>query len=192
MLRCAVSSLVFVGGVHGVGKTTISRKVATLLSATHASAGSLIAEAAQRGVITVSAGSKAVSDVDGNQTLLLHGLASLRARTSRPLVIDGHLCLMKGTGEIAEIGIEVFQAIEPAAVLLVVSDPLIVHARLSERGGDVPSLDVVRALSAREASRAAAVAEALGTPMFQARGDGDPDDAAIAAAASLRAFVEGP
>jgi adenylate kinase len=187
-----VSNLILVGGIHGAGKTTVSRRVATLLSATHASAGSLIAEAAGRHVITVNAGSKAVRDVDGNQALLLQGLASLRERIAGPLVLDGHLCLMNGKGEIAEISVEVFKAIEPAAVLLVMSDPVIVHARLLERGGEVLSLDVVRTLSAREAAHAAAVAEALGTPLVQARGDGDPDDAAMAAAARLRAFVEGP
>lgn len=187
---CAVARLVFVGGIHGAGKTTIGRKVATLLSAAHASAGSLIAEAGRIPVATVSADSKAVADVDGNQTLLLQGLASLRARVTGPIVLDGHLCLMEATGAIAEIAVEVFRSIEPAAMLLVVSDPVIVHTRLSERGGDVPSIEVVRELSAREAAHAAAVASALGKSMVLARGDGDPDVSAKAAAEHLRAFLE--
>lgn len=187
-----MSNLVFVGGIHGAGKTTISRRAATLLSAVHASAGSLIAEAARRQVITVSAGSKAVRDIDWNQALLLQGLASLRERISGPLVVDGHLCLMNGRGEITEITVEVFKAIKPAAMLLVNADPVIVHARLLARGGEVLSLDVVRTLAAREAAHAAAVAGALGIPIVEARGDGDPDDAAMAAAARLRVFVEGP
>lgn len=185
-----MSRLVFLGGVHGAGKTTISGKVASLLSAAHASAGSLIAGASRSRVITVSAVSKAVADVDGNQTLLLQGLASLRARIAHPLVIDGHLCLIEATGEITEIAVEVFRSMEPAAMLLVVSDPVIVRERLSERGGEVPSLDVVKTLSTREAAHAAVVAEALKVPIFHARGDREADDEARTAAAHLRAFVE--
>lgn len=182
----------FIGGIHGAGKTTISQKAAALLSAAHASAGSLIAEAGRGRPVTVSAASKAVHDVDGNQALLLLGLSALRARTTHPVLLDGHLCLMGATGEITEIDLEVFRSIEPTALLLVVSDPAIVHARLSERGGDVPSLDVVQRLSAREAAHAAAVATALRIPTIKARGDGNPDDAARVAAQNLRMFVEVP
>jgi Mg-chelatase subunit ChlI len=53
-------AMVFVGGIHGVGKTTISRALAALLPAAHVTAGSLIRETASPAHrVTVGIGDKA-------------------------------------------------------------------------------------------------------------------------------------
>ena len=82
-----MSVTVFVAGIHGAGKSTICRELARLIGASHATAGDLIRANA---TTEVTAGVKAVPDVDANQELLLRGLAMHRAASAAPLLLDGH------------------------------------------------------------------------------------------------------
>ncbi len=101
----------FVGGVHGSGKTTLSRFLAEALSAGHVTAGELIRKAAAPShVVTTGAQDKAVPDVDRNQAVLLRGLSAYLAADDRPLLLDGHFTLIDPSGGIVEIPAEVFAA----------------------------------------------------------------------------------
>ena len=189
-----MNQLVFVGGIHGVGKTSISRSLAEMLPAVHVTAGTLIRETASSDhVVTVGVGNKAVPDVDGNQELLLRGLASFRARIgpNQPLILDGHFCLLDPSGNVAEISLDVFAAMEPTAVLLVTAEPEAVRARLMRRDAESPPLDVIAQLSNREEARAVEVSTALAIPMWSLRGDIEPEVAARSAVGHLRSCLTG-
>ena len=192
--QVAMNELVFVGGIHGVGKTSIARRLAEMLPAVHVTAGTLIRETASAGhVVTVGVGKKAVPDVDGNQDVLLRGLASFRGRigAKQRLLLDGHFCLLDASGNITEISLDVFAAMRPAAVLLVTAEPETVHARLMQRDAESPPLDVVAQLSNREEARAVEVSTALSIPMWTVRGDIELEVAARSAAAHLRSCLTG-
>jgi adenylate kinase len=176
----------FVAGIHGAGKTTISRKLSAALPATQVSASALIQEAGRGRPVTVNAASKRVADVDSNQALLLRGLDAFRARTVGHIVLDGHLCLLSADGVISDVGLEVFRSIDPIAILLISSQAEVILSRLSGRAGDVPSLATIRLFSDREASRASLIADKLGKPLIQLRGDRDPDGAVEIAIEALR------
>jgi adenylate kinase len=168
--------IVFVGGIHGAGKTTLSRRVASLLSASHVTAGAMIRENAQAGtVVTTGRANKAVPDVDANQELLLRGLALYRARVAGPILLDGHFSLLRPTGEVVPIPLTVFRSIAPSAVLLVQADKAVVRRRLVERDGSAPPLETIALLAEREEASARTVCRDLRIPLSLARGDGDPD-----------------
>jgi adenylate kinase len=189
-----MDELVFVGGIHGVGKTSISRRLAEMLRAVHVTAGTLIRETALPGhVVTVGAGNKAVPDVESNQELLLRGLASFRARigATQPLLLDGHFCLVDASGNLTEISLDVFTAMSPTAVLLITAEPETVHARLVQRDSASPPLDVIAQLSKREEARAVEVSTALAVPMRSIRGDIELEVAARSAAEYLRSCLTG-
>ena len=187
--------IVFVGGVHGSGKSTLSRYLAGALPAAHVTAGGLIREAASADhVVTVGAQGKMVPDVDANQAVLLRGLSAFQARTSddpRPLLLDGHFTLMNPEGEIVEVPAKVFAVIAPVAVLLVEADAAVVHRRLAERAPEAPSADVIAALAARERARATATAGALQVPIFSLAGDGSIEQEGQGVVDSLRRLVGG-
>jgi adenylate kinase len=192
--QVAMNELVFVGGIHGVGKTSISRRLAEMLPAVHVTAGTLIRDTASSGhIVTVGVGNKAVPDVDGNQELLLRGLASFRIRigAKQPLLLDGHFCLLDPSGNVTEISLDVFAAMEPAAVLLVTAEPETVRARLMQRDAASPPLDVIAQLSNREKTRAVEVVTALAIPMWSVRGDVELEVAARSAAGHLRSCLTG-
>lgn len=63
-------SVIFVCGVHGVGKTTFCQRLAKTLNIPHFSASALIREKASYAVSEKS-GDKQVKDIDANQVILL-------------------------------------------------------------------------------------------------------------------------
>jgi adenylate kinase len=188
-----MNSIVFVGGSHGAGKTTVSRLLAVELSASHVTAGALIREVASPAhTVTMGVGNKAVPDVDANQELLLRGLDLYRARIgSGPILLDGHFSLLNFDGVIVKVPAVIFEAIAPVAVLLVEADDSVVHERLIKRDGEAPSMTTISLLAESERACAKAISAHLRILMLIARGDAEPEAAAEAAASRLRAIIAG-
>jgi adenylate kinase len=187
--------IVFIGGIHGVGKTSVSKSLVGLLPATHVTAGALIRESAGAGAtMTIGAGKKAVPNVDANQALLLQGLELFRTRlgTSASLVLlDGHFSLIDGAGQVVAIPLEVFSAIAPIAVILVEASGLTVRERLIARDAEAPPLDTIAALATRERQRATEVCTALRIPFWALSGDVPSEQAARIAVNHLRSLLGG-
>jgi adenylate kinase len=177
--------IVFVGGIHGAGKTTVSSRLAVALSGSHVTAGTLIRECARSETITTGVGNKAVPDVNANQHLLLRGLAVHRRHASGPIVLDGHFSLMDPTGMAVAIPMDVYTAISPIAIVLIEADSAVVHSRLLQRDGAAPPLTAIESLSDRERSHAHAVSRALKIPMLAVRGDIPAEEASNTAASQL-------
>jgi adenylate kinase len=182
--------IVFVGGVHGAGKTTICRLIAEAYPAVHVTAGALIREAVDAGhIVTVGAQDKAVPDVDANQAVLLTALEVYRTRTAedvRLLLLDGHFSLTDAGGTLVDVPLAVFREIGPCAVLLVETDPATVHQRLAVRAVDAPSPETIARMGSRERECAATIADALDIPIWVVGGDGSAEEAAHTAISYLR------
>lgn len=189
-----MTSILFVGGVHGAGKTTISTLLAERLRAFHVTAGQLIRETAgAKHSVTTAPGNKAVPNVNANQKLLLQGLDLCKARVGRgPIILDGHFSLLTSDESVSVIPLSVFRAIAPVGVLLVESESVKIHTRLVSRDPDhVPSLAVLAVLSRRERLQAETVCADLGIPMEVVRGDGASADCAEAVIPRLQRLLEG-
>ena len=187
--------IVFVGGVHGSGKTTLSRLLAEMVPAAHVTAGALIREAAAPShVVTVGPQDKAVPDVAESQAVLLRGLSAYRQRAAgdgRPLLLDGHFTLLNASGDVVDVPTDVFRAIAPVAVLLVEATARTVQERLAARATDAPSLEIIERLAERERQRAIATSEALGVPIWTLAGDGSAEKEALGVVVRLRGLEGG-
>jgi adenylate kinase len=183
-----MSVTVFVAGIHGAGKSTISRELAHLLGAFHATAGDLIRVNANA-TTEVTVGVKAVPNIDANQLLLLRGLAVYRARNRGPLLLDGHFVLLKPDGAIGEIPVAVYEAIAPVAVLLVEADAVTIHSRLLERDKTAPPVATITDLAIQERAHAERVSGELKIPLWVVPGDGAIDQAVVDAASRIRAIL---
>ena len=184
-------AIIFVGGIHGTGKTTLCRRLALVLSASHVTAGTLIRETANSKTTTTGIRSKAVPDVNANQELLLRGLALYRGHTSGPILLDGHFSLMEPGGTIVDIPQTVYVAIAPIALVLVEVDPLVVHSRLTGRDGTAPPLETIASLCQHERAHAELVSKALNIRIFVVRGDIPAEETSQAAASNLRPLLRG-
>ncbi|MFN8091124.1 MAG: ATP-binding protein [Vicinamibacteria bacterium] len=185
-----MSLTLFVGGIHGVGKSTFSRELCTLIGASHVTAGELIRENAT-GMDRLTIGGKAVPSVDANQRLLLRGLELYRARVAGPILLDGHFALLGPTGGILEIPVAVYEAIAPAGVILIEAKLATVHARLLKRDGTAPPEVTLAELAKGERSNAERVCAHLGISLWAACGDASPHEAAASVAPSVRVLLGG-
>lgn len=150
--------LVFVGGVHGVGKTSACRVLAKTFGADHVAASQLISNAR-------AASSKLVASVDENQQQLLDGLSSLTP-TAPVLLLDGHFCLLDRSG-VTGVPVEVFARMAPDAVLVLTDDPAVISRRLLLRDGHSLPPQLVEELQNQEVAAAASVSASLGVPFLR-------------------------
>lgn len=92
----------FIGGVHGVGKTTFASSVSDATGILCKSAGALIKSHRD----STQGAAKQVKNVPQNQNLLLESIAALHMSSS--LLLDGHFCLLTKDNAVTRIPFDTF------------------------------------------------------------------------------------
>lgn len=154
--------IVFVGGVHGVGKTTTCVDVAPKTGFVHYSAGELIR--AERGMPMPPA-DKTVANVDANQSLLIRSLTRVLSNQAQKILLDGHFALRNTSGAVECVPLSVFRALGIGKLICFRDDPAAILARLRSRDGSCDVLTDVAALQAAELEHAAKVSNDLDVPL---------------------------
>lgn len=153
--------IVFVGGIHGVGKTYLGAPAAQHLGIRHATASQLIRE--ERGLQTWGT-DKRVAGIDENQAALVSATARLRAEGQR-LLLDGHFVLRETSGSLTMVDVQVFRDLQIGAALLLATELDVVLNRLRERGDHSWSESELRTLADYEEAHARRVSEELRLPL---------------------------
>lgn len=152
---------IFVGGVHGAGKTFLTNSACERLGLRHATASQLIRE--ERGLAAWTQ-SKVVADVQENQRALVQAIARVKASNVQ-LVLDGHFALRRGPWDHILIEASVFRDLGVRAVLLVQCPASVVWERLKARGDASWDMAEVQGLIEQEHHQAALVASELDVSM---------------------------
>jgi adenylate kinase len=148
-------SVLFVGGVHGVGKSSTCRQVAEQVGVVYRTASEILRT---KGAAAVSRATKVVADLDANQQLLISGVEELSKNGS--LLLDGHFTLLTPNG-VEPIPISVFSHLGLGAIALFTDEPGRIADRLLARDGRAPALDQLAEQQAREISHARLVAQSM-------------------------------
>lgn len=147
--------LVFLAGVHGVGKTTLCRTTLEPTGFHCVSASSIIKSRA--GEVCYK---KSVEAIDDNQRKLIKGVDSLRLEYTR-LVIDGHFALLNKERQVEKISVSVFREMRPDLIILLHDAATEIATRLSLRDGEKWDPDLIERLQNEERSHAKWVAADL-------------------------------
>lgn len=150
--------IIFIGGIHGVGKTYLGAPAAKSLGLRHATASQLIRE--ERGLQSWGA-DKRVEGIDENQSALISATRRLRSEGEK-LLLDGHFVLRGTNGEFNEIESDVFRDLQIGAVMLLHASVDVVFERLQARGDTSWKESELQLLAEREESHARRVAGELG------------------------------
>jgi len=173
------SILIFIGGVHGSGKTTIGTKAALRLGADFKSCSQIIL--GERQTQTVS--TPGIADVELNQRALIAGLKRLRS-SSVTVLLDGHFSLKTQNDGIQPIPLFVFDAMLPDVLCLVETSSSSISIILASRDGvAIPETAIIEHQE-QERRFAGLVSKHLGRPLIVL--NGDDDNAQLAIVSALR------
>lgn len=154
--------VIFVAGVHAVGKTTACTHAARNTKLVHFTASSLIkAEKAS----AIPETGKAVADLEGNQDLLIRGVQRSLLENNGRIILDGHFTLPTFNGQIEAIGLDVFRALTLEYVVVYHDEPAAIAARLCQRDGETRHADAIAHHQDAELAAARAVTAELGLPL---------------------------
>lgn len=123
--------IIFIGGIHGSGKGKICEEIKRNTTLIHLTASEVLkwSELSTRE-------EKAVEDIEDTQNRLITNLNSI-IDYNKKYLLDGHYCLLSKDGTPAKIPIKTFEDINPAKLILVITDPEIIKRRLEERDSKV-------------------------------------------------------
>lgn len=160
--------MIFVSGVHGVGKSFFCNMVKNTIGIESYSASKLIEQKKN----AAFSQDKLIPDIDDNQPYLLQAVNELK-ESGVNFILDGHFCLLNSLGEITRISLDTFQALNPDAILLLMEKPDVIAARRKERDGIDASRQSIEAFQQEECFYAKEVAANIGAKLFISYGKED-------------------
>lgn len=154
-------SVIFLAGVHGVGKGFLGTPVANALGISHFTASQLIRE--EKGQATWGADKK-TADLDDNQLALIRAVGQRRL-THPSILLDGHFVLRNAQGVLTPLATTVFKELHLTGVILLTEGENIIASRLAMRDKDTPDVQAISELAEAELTHAQAVCRELGVPL---------------------------
>jgi adenylate kinase len=161
-----MKSMIFVGGVHGVGKTTFCNMIYEKYHLLSYSASRLISDAKKQEF----GPSKGISDVDTNQDLLVDALEDIGSG-DRWFLLDGHFCLIDKVGRIVRVPENTFQQLAPKAIIVLTNTIESIQDRLLRRDNFDYAEDFLEKFQAEELLYAEEVSKTLRVPYLECRDD---------------------
>lgn len=155
-----MNSIVFLAGIHGVGKGTFARNLNSQLGLSHFAASDLI-KAHKLAPVDEQ---KTVIDPDKNQSHLLEAIKRIEM-VHQHFLLDGHFTLWQNQTTF-EIPISVFEELPIAGIVLLTEQPTIIASRLMNRDGTRWDESLIQQRQEEEVSRANYVRNSLKAPML--------------------------
>lgn len=153
--------VIFVAGIHAVGKSTACKVVSSEFGIPHCSAGQIIGSERSS---AISGSSKLVANVEDNQRLLIQGVN--RLLESGYLLLDGHFTVRRESDECIEpVQVDVFRDLRIGSIVLFTDAPEEISKRRYERDKVLQPIETSRTHQDAEIAHAKHVANTLGLPM---------------------------
>ncbi|NJB36895.1 ATP-binding protein [Croceivirga sp. JEA036] len=152
--------IVFVGGIHAVGKGTVCKELAEKFNFEHLSASQVL----KWNEISDSKNKK-VQNFTTTQDKLLTNLSKI-IKPYVKYLLDGHFTLLNSNGEPEKINEATFVGIQPESIILLTCEPKIIFERLKERDESIYNLSVLKKMQLMEVEHAEYISNKLEIPLF--------------------------
>lgn len=157
-------NIIFLGGVHGVGKNTLCRA-----SLNDTSIVALSSSEVLRWSEISPKENKKVKDINATQDRLIAGLRKM-IEFDRKYILDEHFCLLDKDGEVKRIPFETFRAINPSGIVVLTDSPSLIVKRLSERDNTKYTTSLIDSFQKEEVEYAKEVSSILSIPFIELKG----------------------
>lgn len=160
--------MIFISGIHGVGKSYFCEMVKSVIGVATFSASQLISERKKSGFSK----DKLIPDIDDNQQYLLDAVRYLNA-TYAMFLLDGHFCLLNAKRKVTRIPQETFIDLKPDAIIILTEKPEVIATRRKQRDNISYDENEIQEFQNEEIAYATEVARTLGVPIKVSLGAGD-------------------
>ena len=149
-----MKNIIFVGGIHGVGKTSFAKKLCHDFELVHITASDLI------GVLKEG---NHVNDIFGNQKILIEAINNLNNVCS--YLLDGHFCLLGANNKIQVVEVDVFEKLQLKGIVVLWGKVATIQERIYKRDGSQYTLDFLSSFQEKELEQAELVSDSLNLPL---------------------------
>ncbi|HMJ67363.1 MAG TPA: AAA family ATPase [Cyclobacteriaceae bacterium] len=162
-----VSRIHFIGGIHGVGKSTICREICAATRLVYLSASELL----KWKEINTDPLNKKVVDISMTQMRLVDALrANIHPDTN--YLLGAHYCLFNGDGVITPILRDTFLQINPISLSVILGDVQTISQRLQQRDNKIYDQTSLQEMQNAELNHAKRISSAIGVNLSVGR-EGD-------------------
>lgn len=154
-------NIVFIGGIHGVGKSTICQHISRELNMEYLSASELL----RWEDINDDTKNKKVKNIPFTQNRLITGLSNT-VQEGKYYLLDGHYCLLNEKEEIEKISVDVFKQINPKVLGVIIGDIIEIKTRLDLRDNKNYGFELLEQLQDSELDYAKELSIALKVPLY--------------------------
>lgn len=146
-------------GTHGVGKGFFLERVKDYVKQYNiCTASTIIAKHKS----ATDMGYKKVSSVKNNQDILITAINEEKNNDNRDLILDGHLCIHNGDGEVERIPEYFFVETNIMNIILLQDEPEIIRERLKKRDNKEVKVEDIEKMQNEELKYAGELKEKLG------------------------------
>ncbi|MBA3970554.1 MAG: AAA family ATPase [Bacteroidetes bacterium] len=153
--------IIFIGGIHGVGKGTLSEKICATTGLIPLSASDLI----KWHEVSPDGKNKKVDNILSTQERLLKGLKHT-VHEDNAYLLDGHFCLLNKSNQPEKVPIETFVGIDPNIISVIVDDIAAIINRLKLRDGKEYDLNTLNEMQKLEVEYAKEISVQLNIPLI--------------------------
>lgn len=156
------NNIIFIGGIHGVGKGTICKKITHQFpDLVHISASILL-----KWEEISTPENKLVQNFDSTQNRLIKALKATIEK-NKAYLLDGHFCLLNSKGIPEKIEDETFQLINPRMIVVVAEDIDLVYQGLENRDSKKYNKEILTLMQKMEIEHAQNLATKLSVPFIK-------------------------
>ena len=156
-----MKNIIFIGGIHGVGKGTICKEIALKTDIVHLTASQIL-----KWEEISDSDNKLVKNITSTQDRLIKGLKNL-IKKDKKYILDGHFCLLNSNQVPSRIDEETFDQINPKVIAIVIDDIQEIAKRLETRDGKIYDTKVLNQLQQMETEYAKYLSDKYSIPYIE-------------------------
>lgn len=154
-----IKDIIFVGGIHGVGKSTFCANLSKTIGYKTFSCSDLI-----RKYKEIDSKNKFATDINTNQNLLEKAIQDYLTNDTS-YILDGHFCLLDNLGNIVTIAMETFEDLKITKIILLNTPVEIVYNNLKNRDNITYSKELLDKLSKAELHHCKNISNTFNIPL---------------------------
>ena len=156
-----MENIIFIGGIHGVGKETICKEIASKTDLIHITASEIL-----KWNEISSSDNKLVNNISSTQERLINGLKNL-IKNDKKYLLDGHFCLLNANCIPCKIDEDTFDSINPKIISIVIDDIGKIVDRLEKRDNKKYDIKILDELQKMEIEHAKYLSKKYSIPYIE-------------------------